>query len=256
MHPVVRECIRNFASNFPLEIHHDADLPAQSGIGSSSAFTVALIHALHSLQGLDINCNELAAKAIQIEYRILKENVGWQDQISCAIGGLNYIKFGPDESWQVHPINQDTSYINMLFSRLALVYTGTQRYSSNISENLIEGIRNKNNQISKLMLLADQCRAIFETQGDLDQIGSMLDYSWQIKKSLNSNATNHEINELYKLGIKSGASGGKLIGAGGGGFLLFYLPKDDVQSFQEKMQNFTVIPINISNTGSKLIHLA
>lgn len=249
-HPVIRECIRKYAPNVRLELHHDADLPSGTGIGSSSAFTVALIHALYSLKGIKIDSRQLASEAIHIEHDVLKENVGWQDQISCALGGINFIRFGLGNTWRSFPVASNSEQIKTLFSRLVLVYTGKTRFSSIVSRNHINQVRQQNTTIYRLMTLAEQAKQILETNGDLDQIGGMLDLSWNLKKALNPNSTNDLIDQIYSMGMKSGASGGKVIGAGGGGFILFYLPGSDIHKFEAKLKDFTVVPVGFSPLGS------
>ncbi len=253
-HPVVRESIRVYSPNLNLEIHHDGDLPARSGIGSSSAFAVGMIHALLAMNGENPSKPELADLAIEMEHKILNENVGWQDQIACAVGGINLIEFGPGEFWSNTPITLNPTYLNDALSRMVLMFTGISRMSSDVSAGLLQNLNTKKQQMLELSKLATECKSIFEKEGDLSQIGDMLHHSWMLQKEMNSNATTPEIDGIYKRGLDSGALGGKILGAGGGGFFLFWLANNDRESFLEKFGPATTVPFRICDEGSKVIH--
>lgn len=253
-HPVVRECIRKYASELDLEIHHDGDLPAKSGIGSSSAFAVGMIHSLLALKRIQVTKYELADFAIEMEQVILKENVGWQDQIACAFGGVNSIEFGPGNNWKLNPINLKRQFQEQLSSRMILVFSGVTRNSSDVSSGLLKNMNTKEKQIQQMVDLARNCKLILETEGDLDSIGEMLDYSWELKKEINPNATNSVIEGIYRRAKQAGALGGKVLGAGGGGFILLWLPKASKDDFSSKMKDLTTVSFNLCLEGSKVIY--
>lgn len=253
-HPAVRESIRKYAPDLNLEIHHDGDLPARSGIGSSSAFAVGIINAISALKGQDFTSYDLANLAIELEYEILKEKVGWQDQIACSFGGFNHIKFGPGNDWTLEPLNMDKQRRIELLSRLVLVFTGVSRNSTDITMGLLEDFENKASLINNLIDLASSCQSILTSSQDLDLIGELLDESWKLKKSMNRLASNNYIEEWYERGIKAGAIGGKVLGAGGGGFILYWIPDGKREQFLLNLGKATVVPFNICDTGSEIIY--
>lgn len=254
-HPVVREAIRKYAPDLRLEIHHDGDLPARSGVGSSSAFTVGIIHSLLGLQGKSVNNNLLADLAIEMEHDILRENVGWQDQIACAIGGLNYLEFSTSFTWKAESLSPSKRYLDAIESRIVLVYTGITRNSSDITAPLLTGLDKKQNLMRELVDMVDICRNHFMAEdGDLDIIGEMLDQSWNLKRSLNQQATNSDLDSFYSKGKSAGAIGGKILGAGGGGFFLFWLRDGGKADFFSKFKLGIQIPIKISPQGSSVVY--
>jgi D-glycero-alpha-D-manno-heptose-7-phosphate kinase len=253
-HPAVREAIKLFAPEFSLEIHYDGDLPARSGVGSSSAFVVGLINSLSALKGLNASHSELANLAIRLEQEILKENVGWQDQIACAYGGLNSIEFGPWQNWKISQIKLDFEYLQEITSRMVLVYSGIERISSDISAGMLTNLNKKQKSLKQIMNLADECEKIFLAKGNLDQIGEMLDFSWRLKKEINPHSTSENLNEWYDNAIKAGAIGGKILGAGGGGFFLFWVDKEGREDFLNQIGEVISVPVKICSEGSKVIY--
>jgi D-glycero-alpha-D-manno-heptose-7-phosphate kinase len=253
-HPVVRESIRKFAPNFPLEIHHHGDLPARSGVGSSSAFTVGIIHSLLELIAVSPSPMELANLAIEMEQEILRENVGWQDQIACALGGLNHISFNENKSWDSHSISLSTEYQKAFESRMVLVFSGISRSSSDITASLIENFPSKKNEMTRLVELAEISKGCFENESSLDFVGEMLDEAWRIKKSLNTITTSPQLDEFYELAIRAGAISGKILGAGGGGFFLFWLKENGFEAFKSALKFGTLVPFRLSLEGSKVIY--
>jgi D-glycero-alpha-D-manno-heptose-7-phosphate kinase len=252
-HPAVREAIREFSPNLNLEIHHDGDLPARSGVGSSSAFAVGIIHALSVLNGKTPSSEFLANRAINLEQEILKENVGSQDQIACSFGGFNTISFGKGKIWSKNKVKISTSRIEDLEDRMVLIYSGIDRISSDISASLIPNILNKKYEMKATVELAIEAEKIIESQQDLNLIGKMLDESWNIKKALNPIAVTKELEDLYLLAKKAGALGGKILGAGGGGFCLFWLPSGAKKRFLSNFKEGTYVPFRIEFEGSKCI---
>jgi len=254
-HPAFREGIRVYGEGAPLEIHHHGDLPAQSGIGSSSAFSVALIQSLKTLANKPVTVAEIANEAIGFEQRVLGENVGSQDQITCAIGGLNSIKFEQNGSWISQRIKVSESVKEEIESRCVIVHTGISRISSQISTGIINSIENKLNvnSIEKLIKLTEEAIKILENGNDLDQFGEMLQQSWQLKIKLNNLATRSEIEKIFNLAQKAGSLGGKVLGAGGGGFCMFWVRKDGREDFIAKFKPKIVVPIKIENQGVQVI---
>lgn len=253
-HPVVRESIRKHASNLELEIHHHGDLPARSGVGSSSAFTVGVIHALLELQDKPVSLVELADLAIEMEQKILKENVGWQDQIACSLGGISRIDFTNEMTWKRSELSMTQTYLDDFESRLALVYTGISRNSSDVTLGLLENLSRKALEMKELMKMVDVCQAQLSNSLDLDMIGEMLDESWKLKRLLNGASTSLELDEFYAKAKKVGALGGKILGAGGGGFFLFWLREGHLEDFQLRFKQGTFVPVKVSFGGSQVIY--
>lgn len=251
-HPAVREAIRLFSPDIGLEIHHDGDLPARSGVGSSSAFASGLIHSLLLLKGEEnIDKRDLANYAIKLEQEILNENVGSQDQIACSYGGLNFIKFGlGEQTWNLESIKLTQQIQNSLEENLFLVFSGVSRYSSNVSLGLTQNIDKKKQSINRSVEMAFRCKEILTQQRDLEEIGELLDESWENKRSMNSRAITPELDEIYAEAKKCGATGGKVLGAGGGGFLLFWVPKYNSQKFLETFTLGTRVPFHLESQGS------
>ena len=252
-HPAVREAIRKYCPTLFLEIHHDGDLPARSGVGSSSAFAVGLIHSLKLLTQQTVTAEELANEAIELEQNILQENVGSQDQVACALGGLNHIIFDPDTGWTANKIMMSDAYKNEMEDRMVLVYTGVNRISSDIQAHLFTNLKTKISTLNRTGLLARECQEILASEGDLDVIGEMLAESWELKRAMNSYAITHELDDLWDRARKAGALGGKVLGAGGGGFCLFWVGKNAKIDFLQKFNSGTYVPAKIVNDGSTCI---
>ena len=253
IHPAFREGIRLYGNTKPLEIHHHGDLPARSGVGSSSAFAVGLILALKKINGKTITQIEAADEAINFEQNILKENVGSQDQITCALGGFNQINFLPDGTWKVDAIKLGIDAAKELESRSVLLYTGISRISSDYSRNLAKGINIKSTAVRLAISLADEATNIFNNNGDLDQIGLMLQEGWRLKREINPLSSSLQLQEFIGRATRAGAIGGKVLGAGGGGFCLFWLKKDSREDFISKFGPALVVPFKIENSGSEII---
>ena len=252
-HPAVREAFKKFAPELNLELLHHGDLPARSGIGSSSAFSVGLIHSIYALKGASILPEELANLAIEFEQKILQENVGSQDQIACSLGGINFIEFGPGPYWKNESLSLQIDYINKIEQSMVLVYTGVSRMSSDVSAGLLSNLGSKTNEMKRNIDLALECRKIFQTEGDLSIVGQMLDESWSIKQRINPKSINSVLQNIYTKAMNSGSLGGKILGAGGGGFFLFWINPEFRDSFIQKMGDFITVPIRIVNHGSKRI---
>lgn len=250
-HPAVRCALTYCGVDCGVEIHHDGDLPSRSGLGSSSAFTVGLLHALYAQQGLMRSKEQLTEAAIVCEQEIMRENVGSQDQVWAAHGGLNWIEFSPDSgAISVNPIIIHHKRLKELTSNLMLVFTGFSRNAS-----VIEGRKLANLNESALVGIATASRAALRAlvDGDLDDLGRLLHTSWQLKKEMATGVSNKDIDELYNTCREAGALGGKLIGAGGGGFLLLYIKPHLQHGLQVKLHDHIMLPVGIDWGGSRII---
>lgn len=253
-HPAVKEVLKYFHSNEGVEIHHDGDLPAKSGLGSSSSFTVGLINAMNALEGEYCSPYELASTAIHIEQDLIKECVGSQDQISAAYGGFNEIEFFKDGTFSVEPklISQERK--RELNDHLMLFFTGVSRFSSKIAESLISNMENCSSQLHELHNMVDEgSKILSNTNIPLEEFGKLLDRTWRNKRSLSNMITNTKIDDLYNAAIKAGALGGKILGAGGGGFVLFFVKPEHQEKVKTALSNFTYVPFKFDNTGSKVV---
>ena len=252
-HPAVREAIRKYCPTLFLEIHHDGDLPARSGVGSSSAFAVGLIHSLKLLTEQEVTPQELANEAIDLEQNILHENVGSQDQVACALGGLNHIVFNSNSEWNAQKITVGETYKKEMEDRMVLVYTGVSRISSDIQAHLFTNLQTKMNILNRTGQLARESRSILAKGGDLDLIGEMLAESWELKRAMNDHAVTPALDELWIKARKSGAIGGKVLGAGGGGFCLFWVKKNCKTDFLSRFDLGTYVPVKMIDEGSVCI---
>lgn len=253
-HPSVREVLKYFDYYQGLEIHHDGDLPARSGLGSSSSFTVGILNAMNALNGVYSSPHQLATTAIHIEQNLIKECVGSQDQISAAYGGFNEIEFYKNGTFTVEPIVSKKNRLDELNNHLMLFFTGVSRFSSDVSKSQISNLGNCYNQMNELSDMVNEGSSILRnTQVPIDQFGTLLDKAWQIKRSLSNLISNNTIDELYNTAIKSGAIGGKILGAGGGGFILFFVKPENQNKVKKALKKFTYVPFKFENSGSKVV---
>jgi D-glycero-alpha-D-manno-heptose-7-phosphate kinase len=253
LHPAVREAFIKYASGLKLELHHHGDLPAQSGVGSSSAFAVGLIKSLYAINGKDIDSYTLANEAIIFEQKDLSETVGSQDQIACATGGINHIEFNSNNIWKINKINLDLEYIKDIESRIVLIYSGIPRFSSDISKGLLDRLETKSQLMNRTKDLANEFNKLLMAGGDLSLVSEMLKESWSIKKELNPFSITPELDNFYQSALLKGARAGKVLGAGGGGFFLFWIDPENRASFIKKMAPLVYVPISISFEGSTRI---
>lgn len=253
-HSAVREALKLFKIKGGLEIHYDGDLPARSGMGSSSSFVVGLFNALNSFIDKNYTKRDLSLDCIDFEQRVLNETVGSQDQIAASYGGFNLITFFKDNTFRVSNISKNISYINKLNENLILVYTGIVRTANDIAKTYVDKLSSSNNKIKMQSILQNvkDAKILIENRR-LDDIGRLLHESWMKKKDLSPQVTNDRIDFIYNLGLKHGALGGKLLGAGGGGFFLFYVPLEKRNFFLKKINKFLNIPFKFSHHGSKII---
>ena len=253
-HPAVRAVLTWLKCDRGLEIHHDGDLPARSGLGSSSSFTVGLINAIMALSGRYISSAELADCAIHIEQNVLKENVGSQDQIAVAYGGFNRVEFKTDGTYDVTSIILPPERKQMLESHLMLFFTGLSRFSSDVEKTKIDNYKNREAELRKMAEMVDEAMDILNGPDRyLLEFGKLLDEGWRYKKSLSDKVSMPVIDQIYDAALKAGAIGGKILGAGGGGFLLLFVPPEHQPSVQERLKDLIHVPIRFEGGGSKIV---
>jgi len=254
-HPAVRGILDWAGSETEgLEIHHDGDLPARSGLGSSSSFTVGLIHALTALQGRYISKDELAQQAIYVEQKIIKENVGSQDQIAAAFGGLNRIDFTTSGTFQVSPIVLNQNRLCEFQSHLMLCFTGFSRIASGIAKDQIDNIKNREIELHRIKDMVDEAIQILQnTKVPIEEIGQLLHENWLCKRELSNKVSTPEIDDLYDGARRSGALGGKLLGAGGGGFLLLFVKPELQAKVREQLKHLIHVPVRFETSGSRVV---
>lgn len=251
-HPSIRECLKYMNLN-NISVSHDGDLPARSGLGSSSSFTVGLLNGLHALKGEYIDQLSLAKEAIYVEQDLIHENVGVQDQIAVATGGLNRIYFSAS-GYEVRPVVMKESKKRELNSNLLLYFTGLTRFASSIAKEQIDNTKNRIHELKEMSQLVDEGEKILTSNGSLNEFGKLLHHTWQLKRSLTSRISNDEIDQIYKRAMDAGATGGKLLGAGGGGFLLFYVEEEKQDSVRKALSDLLEVPFHFENSGTRIIY--
>jgi len=253
VHPAVRGVLNHLGVSKGLEIHHDGDLPARSGLGSSSSFTAGLLNAVHAINGRMISKYDLAMQAINIEQKVIGEKVGSQDQVMAAIGGLNHVLFNTDESIDVRPVVISDEKKNTLNDHLLMFFSGITRDSQSITTQKINSITSKPRDVIMLGEMVTEALSILAApDGDLLDFGRLLDEGWKCKRSLSNNISNDTIDQIYKIGIDNGAIGGKLMGAGGGGFICFFAPPEKHQSIKNALSSFIHVPFKFEKGGSTI----
>ncbi len=254
-HPSVRECLRFMQITEGVEIHHDADLPARSGLGSSSSFTVGLLHTLYALRGQMPSKMTLAHNAIHVEQDLIGENVGSQDQCSAAFGGFNRISFNGNHDINVQPIIIPNDKLKMLRDRLVLFYTGITRLASQVADEQIKKTPERHKELKMIGEMVDYSIDILKSPvGRMDDFGRLLHEGWMLKRSLTSKISNERIDQLYELARKTGALGGKLLGAGSGGFMLFYVRPENKNKLIEALKDLLYVPFRFEFLGSRIIY--
>lgn len=254
-HPSVRACLEYVRQNKGVEIHYDADLPSRTGLGSSSAFTVGLLNSLNILTGKTTSKEQLAREAIYVEQEILKENVGCQDQISAAYGGFNLIEFFDKKEFVVKPMILSLKRKEELQDCLMLFFTGFSRYASEVSSELIVNIKNKKKEfeLKKIYEMVYEAIKILNSNSDLKEFGNLLNENWKLKRSLSTKISNSFIEEIYDNATKNGALGGKILGAGGGGFILFFVEPHFHLQVKSALKNLLHVPFKFENYGSQIM---
>ncbi len=258
-HPSVRACLKHRNIDGNLDIHIFADLPARSGLGSSSAFTVGFLHALYALEGKIIPKEQLAEEALFVEQEVLKENVGSQDQIHAAHGGLNVIEFA-DSSFKVQPVVMSKAKRQLLEEATMIVFTGQTRYANEVVKEQIERTKAKNNDMYLKRIhetVSEAAKIISEQDGGLmlEDLGRLMHESWELKKALSSQVSNSLIDNAYSRAVAAGAFGGKISGAGGGGFLTMLVDPSRQPAVREALKDFPEVIFKFSDEGSSIIHM-
>jgi D-glycero-alpha-D-manno-heptose-7-phosphate kinase len=253
-HPSVRACLQYLGIDEGVEIHHVADLPARTGLGTSSAFTVGLLHALYGLKNQMCDKRGLAAEAIHVEQDLLGEAVGAQDQVSAAYGGFNRINFHQDGSIEVKRMLAPHDRLTELEQHLALYFTGFSRTASEVAQEQIRATPHKQQELKTMLEFVDEAEEIVANpRRPLHDFGRLLNESWQIKRTLTQKISNASIDEIYEAGLGAGAIGGKLLGAGNGGFMLFFVPPEKRQALRERLKKLLCVPFAFSIKGSDVV---
>ena len=252
-HPAIREAMK-FLDMHDLSLSYDADLPARSGLGSSSSFAVALLMSFYALKGKYVDKRQLAKEAIYLERVLCAESGGEQDQIAAAYGGFNKIEFR-NSDFQVNPVIISSERKRMLNDRLMMFFTGFSRYSFSIQEANEKAIPKKQKELMEMLSLVDQAESILN-RGDLDEFGRLLDHTWQLKRGLTSKVSTDEIDRIYTTAKVAGALGGKLLGAGGGGFLLLYVRPEHQPAVRKALSHLKEIPFRFEDGGARILYYA
>ena len=253
-HPAIRNAMKM------LEIHeirlsYEADLPARSGLGTSSSFAVGMLNAFYALKGKYVDKKGLADKAIYLERTLCNEAGGWQDQIAASFGGFNRINFKTDGTYQVLPLIIHPERKNNLNNNLMMFFTGFTRFSSEMQKANASGYKTRIKQLNEMLSLVDEAEKILtDDTRDLHEFGVLLDQSWKLKRQTGDAITTSMIDYLYEKGIKAGALGGKLLGAGGGGFLVFYVPQEKQDLVKNTLKDLMHVPFRFENDGTRVIY--
>jgi D-glycero-alpha-D-manno-heptose-7-phosphate kinase len=249
-HPSVKACMRYMKLD-SISVIYDADLPARAGLGSSSSFTVGLLNAMHAFKGEFIDKISLGKEAFHIEYDVIGENVGIQDQMAAAYGGFNIMEFSADDI-VVRPVIISPERKKLLNEHLLLVYSGISRFASNIAEEQIKNTPHKLTELKQMYDMVYECEKILTGQGDIIDFGRLLNESWKLKRSLTNKISNNVIDEIYDLALQNGVIGGKLLGAGGGGFILLFIPPEKKKILIEKL-SLMHVPFEFEHSGSRVL---
>lgn len=255
-HPGVKSCLTYLGMEDAIEVHCDGDLPARSGIGSSSSFTVGFLNALYANQSKMISKKDLAEHAIYVEQNIAKENVGIQDQIFASFGGLQVIEMGPGNHFDVRPLILPVEYKTQLQSHILLGFSGIQRFSSDAATEQVNNIRNGSisPQLSEIHSIAKEAYSLLTKNSDLSELGKLFDATWKLKRTLTSIMTNESVDNTYAKALKLGAYGGRLMGAGNGGFLMLFAPPEKHEIIKRELSEIKVwVPFEFENSGSQVI---
>jgi D-glycero-alpha-D-manno-heptose-7-phosphate kinase len=252
-HPAARAVLKYLKIKNGVEIHHDADLPARTGLGSSSAFTVGLLNCLFALKGKMISNEKLALEAINVEQNILKENVGSQDQISAAYGGFNVIEFKSKNNFLVDPVVVSSSRLKHLERHLMFFFTGISRTASEIAKEQVKKIPERKNELKTLHQMVFEAMDILNSRTDIIEFGKLLHEGWMLKRELSDKISNDFIDDIYNAARDAGAIGGKISGAGGGGFMLLFAKPENQTKIKEALKNLLYVPIKFESFGSQII---
>ena len=252
-HPAIRNAMKLLDMQ-EIRLTYEADLPARSGLGTSSSFAVGMLNAFYALKGKYADKKKLADEAIYLERNLCQEAGGWQDQIAASFGGFNRINFS-ENGYEVLPVIISSERKKQLNQNLMMFFTGFTRFSSDVQKANVAGKKDKTSQLKEMLLLVDEAEEILiNKEHDLDDFGRMLDHTWKLKRQIGSAVSTNSIDELYAKGIAAGALGGKLLGAGGGGFLVFYVQPDHQEAVRCAMCDLLYIPFKFENGGTRIIH--
>lgn len=252
-HPAIRNAMKMLDMH-EIRLTYEADLPARSGLGTSSSFAVGMLNAFYALKGKYADKKKLADEAIYLERELCKEAGGWQDQIAASFGGFNRINFS-DEGYEVLPVIISPELKRKLNQNLMMFFTGFTRFSSDVQKANTIGKGDKTKQLKEMLLLVDEAEKVLtDRQTDLNEFGRMLDHTWKLKRQTGNAVSTSDIDLLYEKGMKAGALGGKLLGAGGGGFLVFYVEPDKQDNVKNAMDNLLHIPFQFEDGGTQVIH--
>jgi len=252
-HPAIRETLRFLNFDRGLEIHYDGDLPARSGMGSSSSFTVGLLHACYALRGIMASKKQLALESIHIEQKMIKETVGSQDQVAAACGGLNHIIFKTNGDIEIRPLTLSTARCEDLNSCLMLFYTGIMRTSSDVASSYVNDIQKKKELLGKMQGMVDEGIHILQDYDSIDRFGGLMHKAWMAKRKLSQKVSNQTVDDLYQRALDNGALGGKITGAGGGGFLLLFVLCSEQNRVRKALSELLHVPFRFDYTGSQII---
>ncbi|MFC1724222.1 kinase [candidate division KSB1 bacterium] len=252
-HPAARAVLKYLKIKNGIEVHHDADLPARTGLGSSSAFTVGLLNCLFALKGKMISNEKLALEAIKVEQNILKENVGSQDQISAAFGGLNVLEFKSKNNFLVNPVVVNNTRLKQLERHLMFFFTGISRTASEIAKEQVEKIPDRKNELKTLHQMVYEAVDILNSRHDIVEFGKLLHEGWMLKRELSDKISNDFIDDIYNAARDAGTIGGKISGAGGGGFMLLFAKPENQTKIKEALKNLLYVPIKFESFGSQII---
>ena len=252
-HPAIREAMRMLDIH-EIRLTYEGDLPARTGLGTSSTFAVRMLNAFYALKGKQVGKRKLAEDAIYLERELCRESGGWQDQVAAAFGGLNRIDFANNE-FKVTPIVIHPDRKKLLNDSLMLFYTGVTRFSSEVQKDTMSNQQDKIAQLKEMLSLVDDAQAILEDKhSDFNDFGRLLDLTWRLKRKTGGMISNGSIDELYDRGLKAGALGGKLLGAGGGGFLLFYIEPDKKEALLREFDDLMQVPFQFENEGTSMVY--
>lgn len=253
-HPAVRAILGWAGCERGLEIHHDGDLPARSGLGSSSSFTVGLLHALAALEGRYASKEYLASTAIHVEQNVIGENVGSQDQVSAAYGGFNLVEFHRNGSFTASPLILRQERLAEFESHLMLCFTGFSRIASEVAKSQIANLRERQAQLHSMREMVNEAIAILQSaNAPIEELGKLLHESWLCKRSLSDKVSTGDIDYLYEEAIKAGAIGGKIMGAGGGGFLMLFVKPELQDNVRERLKHLIHVPFKFEDGGSRVV---
>ena len=254
-HPAVRETYNFMKVNEGLVMQHDADLPSHSGLASSSAFTVGLLHALYAMQGKIVTKKRLALEAIHIEQEMINEAVGSQDQVAVAFGGFNRIDFSSNHNIEVTPIIIGEKKCQMFQDHLMLFFTGFSRFAAEIEQDKLKNLHKRSIELKSMHSMVDSAINILDGNIEhYDDFGKLLHETWIMKRSLSTKVSNGHIDDIYETALKAGALGGKILGAGGGGFMLFYVKPEYRESVKQALHHLLYVPFRFDTLGSQVIY--